>query len=455
MKATFFRWVNANRVILANASSLISSQLVTSVLGFVYWWLAARQFAPSAVGLASAAISAMMLLGSASVLGLGTLLVGELPRQPGKAPSLIAAALVVAGIAGSILGFLFALVAPALSADLRPLGAGIGNSLLFAAGVGLTTFTLVLDQALIGLLRGEFQLWRNGLFALIKLLILAAVGLWVADRFGLLIYATWVLGSLGSLVYLAVLGARRGVFKNGYRPEWGLLRKLGRTALAHHALNLTLQVPGLALPVLVTVELSATANAHFYVAWMVVSLLFVAPYALTTVLYAVSSAAPDVLAHKLRQTLALSYALGVLANLILLVGADIILGMFGGTYAEAAPGLHILALGVIPLIIRYHYVVLSRIQGRAANAAMFQATGSGLELTLAAGGAALGGLIGLEIGWLIALCVEAIFMAPTVYRVAGAGTRLDRRQTASGPADSAEGARLQLDSPAIEVPEGV
>ena len=44
MKAMLFRWVKANQVMLANASSLVSSQLITSALGFVYWWLAARQF---------------------------------------------------------------------------------------------------------------------------------------------------------------------------------------------------------------------------------------------------------------------------------------------------------------------------------------------------------------------------------------------------------------------------
>src|SRR5699024_11067773 len=128
--------------------------------------------------------------------------------------------------------------------------------------------------ALIGLLRGELQLGRNTLFALVKLLVLALVGLVVAGRSGLLIYATWIAGSLVSLAFLVALARRRPRWRAAVRPEWALLRKLGRAALGHHALNLALQVPGLTLPVLVTIVLSATANAHFYVAWMVVSLLF-------------------------------------------------------------------------------------------------------------------------------------------------------------------------------------
>src|SRR5438270_13344190 len=89
------QWVKANSVILLNAGSLIGTTAVTSALGFAYWWLAARQFSPEAVGLASAAISAMTLLGTFGMLGLGTLLVAELPHQHGKKVSLISAALVL------------------------------------------------------------------------------------------------------------------------------------------------------------------------------------------------------------------------------------------------------------------------------------------------------------------------------------------------------------------------
>src|SRR5262245_37524866 len=141
MKTTLFRWANDNRIIVKNASSLVSTAAVTSALGFIYWWLAARQFSPPAVGLASAAVSAMMLLGSISALGLGSLLINELPRHPDKTPALIVTAVLVAGTAGGVLGMLFALVAPRLSANLRPLTASFGSELLFAVGVAATAVT--------------------------------------------------------------------------------------------------------------------------------------------------------------------------------------------------------------------------------------------------------------------------------------------------------------------------
>src|SRR5438132_1175124 len=100
---------------LINAGSLVCTTVATGVLGFAYWWVAARQFPPQAVGLASAAVSAMMLLGSICILGLGTLLIGELPRQPGKEAPLISAALIIVGGVGACGGIIFALFAPLVS----------------------------------------------------------------------------------------------------------------------------------------------------------------------------------------------------------------------------------------------------------------------------------------------------------------------------------------------------
>src|SRR5947207_15483674 len=79
-----FQWMQVNSIILVNAGSLVGTTAVTSLLGFVYWWLAARALPPAIVGLASAAISAMTLFGTFALLGLGTLLPGGLRHQRGR-----------------------------------------------------------------------------------------------------------------------------------------------------------------------------------------------------------------------------------------------------------------------------------------------------------------------------------------------------------------------------------
>src|SRR6266566_911558 len=418
LRTLLYRWARTNSVMLVNAGSYIGATAVTSVLGFAYWWAAARWFSPQAVGLGSATISIMTLLGTVCIVGLGTLLVGELPRQPGKEGSLISAALIIVGGIGGCAGIVFAVVAPFVSTDLEPLRASVQNIVLFAVGVSLTAITLVLDFALVGLLRGKLLFWRNTLFAVAKLAALFAVSLWLSHIVGLTIYATWAVGNALSLAALAGFAVLKGGrFRRVNWPEWGLLRKLGPAALQHHMLNLTLRAPALALPVLVTVLLSATTNAWFYVSWMLASFVFIVPVALTTVLYAMVSGQPTSLAHKTRLTLGLASMASVLAACVLLLGTKQVLGLFGHAYAEQASlSLHILAFGSFPIIIKYHYVTICRIQDRIARATLPMIVGCLLELGLAVLGARLGDLPGLSLGWVAAVCVEALFMSRTVYK---------------------------------------
>lgn len=409
----------AYRVIVVNAGSLVATTAATSGLGFIYWWLAARLFSPAAVGSAAAAISAMTLLGTVAMLGLGTLLMGELPRQRGRELPLLTTALLVSGVVGAALGVLFGLLAPFISPELQTLVDTPGKDLLFAVGVSLTAITLVLDQALTGLLRGGLQLGRNTIFAVAKLVALLAAGFLVADRLGLTIYTTWVLGNMVSLVVLLRLGKAHGGWNRTARPDLALLNGLKRTAIGHHGLNLALLAPGLVLPLLVTAQLSASLNASFYVAWMLANFVFVPPAALSTMLYAVGSGDPDALAHKIRFTLRLAALGGLVAVAALFVFAPFVLGIFGASYAaEAQWSLRILGFGVFPLIIKDHYIAIYRISGRVGRAALLIGLLDVFELTAAAAGAYFGGLAGLSAGWVLAMLLGTVIMVRTVYRAA-------------------------------------
>lgn len=413
---------SANRRIIANASSLVGTASATAGLGLVYWWFAAHRFSPTSVGLAYAAISAMTLLAVIAALGLGTLLMGELPRQPDRQGALISAALMLAGVTGGVLGVLFAVTAPDVSSQLGPIGGSVGTVVVFAAGVGLTTMTLVLDQALIGLLRGGLQFIRNIIFALTKFLVLIGAGLSLTHTNGLTIYSTWVAGILVSLVCLLLYALRAGLHLGALRPRFRVLRGLGRATLAHHVLNLALQISPLTLPILVTALLSARIGARFDIAWLVANGIFIIPYALSLVLYAVGAAEPDLFRQRLRLTLGLGFASAVLASAVLFLGAGFLISIFSPAYAhDAVLPLRILILGIFPLLIKDHYVAICRTHGRAVCTALIVLVSSMLELALAISGAIWAGLPGLSTGWVVALCVQSLFMLPLVYRTARVG----------------------------------
>ena len=315
MRTSIYKWIKVNGVMLFNAASFVGTFIVKAGFGFAFWWVAARQFTPQSVGFASAAISAMTLLGTFCMLGLGTLLIRELPRQPGKAVSLISSSLILVGIVGAGVGLLFAFGVPLLSHDLQPLRASPQSVLLFAIGIGFTAIGMVLDQALFGFLRGDLQLWRNALFAGAKLAALAIAGFLLAQQAGLTIYTTWLIGDALSSASLAAYAVFKGKWNGRIpRPNLGLLRELGPSAIQHHLLNLLMMGPNMALPVLVTIIISTTMNAWFYIAFLLADIVYVIPQALVTALYAVSSAQPEVLARKARLTLSLAFGACLLAN---------------------------------------------------------------------------------------------------------------------------------------------
>lgn len=404
-----------NRTVLTNAASMFSATVVTALLGGAFWLVAARKFSADSVGVASAAVSAMMLLGYVATVGLGTLLMGELPRREVGHRGLLNAALLTGGAIGLVLGVGFALVAPLISSGLDLLGQSWLAMGVFAIGVGLTASTVVLDQALIGLMRGGLQLWRNVVFAVVKLAAILFVGLLLAGSEGIWIYATWVFGIAASVLVLVRFYTHRGTDR--LAPNFVELAGMRAEAATHHVYNLAIRAPDLILPLIVVSLLSAAENANFYIAWMIASLGFMVPVSLSSVLFAVGSGDPTGLHHRYRLSVGLSAVTALVFNLVVLAAGGLILSLFGAHYENGARGtLEILALGAFPETIKAHFLSIIRVERRMAWTMPLVLGGTAAEIT----GAVLGGIAGnLELvatGWLAAVCLEATVMAPTVFR---------------------------------------
>ncbi len=425
-----------HRDLLSNASSLVATTGVASALGFIYWALAARLFTQQAVGYGSAAVSALTLLGTFGMFGLGTVLIGELPRRRPRA-GLVAAALLASALGSMVLGLGFAVVAPSISERFWHISGTPGEAALFAAGVMVTGASLVFDQATIGLMRGGLQLARNVAFAVAKLIALFAAAVILHNQYGVGITASWVAGTAVSLVPVAIWLRLKGT-RVLPRPDWRVLRGLGRTAVAHSWLNIAITVPWSLIPVLVTVIISPSANAAFYVAWMLINFLYIVPGALSTVLFAVAAADPHMIASKLRFTMRLSLLIGLPVMAALILGGHLALSIFGARYAHAATlPLSLLAIGYLPAIPKIHYIAVCRAVGNIPRAAAVMTAAATSEVTAAALGGASGGLKGLSLALLGVYLVEGLVIGPAVLRAAmGRG----RHRRAEAPATAGHGA---------------
>lgn len=402
------------QLLLVTAGSLTGSMLLGSVLGAAFWWVATRLFTPHTIGIAVGSLSAMALVASLCLVGAGTLLVRELHRPGAQVAALIGTATLTAGTVAAFAGVLFAIVAPAINADFQELAADPLTVAIFAAGVSLTTIAIVLDEVLLGLLRARLRLLRNLVFNVVKIVLLAVVGIVVSGEQSVLIYGVWAAGALVSLFVLAPLVVR----SRRSRPlfSWTLLREMVPGAVSNQALNTALGLPAIGIPVAVSLLVAPEQTAQFYLAFMLASVSFYAPHALSQTLYAVGSRSQDRLWEHARVTAALSVGIGVAAVIGIALFATPILSLFGPHYASAAGFAPLLGAVSIPIVVKDHFSVVFRIRGREGYAFAMCALGAVVELAGAVIGLAVGGLGGLGIGWLLAVLLEALVMGPPLLR---------------------------------------
>jgi O-antigen/teichoic acid export membrane protein len=413
----------SHRDVLGNAITLASTTGVTSGLGFVYWAVAARLFSQQAVGYGSAAVSAMMLIGTTGMLGMGTVLIGELPRRK-DCGGLVSAALIASAGGSLLLGFAFVILAPSISRSFYFISGTIGQQALFVAGVVVTGVSLTFDQATIGLLRGGIQLSRNIVFSIVKLLMLPCAAAVIGDRLGIGVLAAWVIGISVSLAWSAIRlwGSSIDIFPS---PDWALLRGLSRTALAHNWLNLSVTIPQAIIPVLVTLVVSPAANAVFYASWTISGFMKILPVHLSIVLFAVIVADPQVMARKLRFTLRLSLLIGLPGLALLGIGAHLLLGLFGARYARAGTvALWLLLVGYLPCIPKVHYMAVCRASGHIARAAAVLSIAAGMEIAATVLGGMSGGVRGVSLALLIVYTFEGLVTLPAVLRAAAGRTKI-------------------------------
>jgi len=418
-----------NHDLLRNAGSLVATTGLTSLFGVVYWIVAAKDFKPAAVGYGAATVSAMTLVGTIGMFGLGTMLIGELPRRRERG-GLVAATVLASGIGSLVLGLGYPLVIFLGGGHTPQISGTPGRLALFAVGAALTGATFVLDEGTIGLMRGGVQLWRNMMASGIKLAALPVAALVLHDAFGVGLVLAWVLGTLLSLIPTVIM-LKRGGSRIFYRPDWKLLRRLGKVALAHNWLNLAIATPPKLIPVIVLAVVSPASTAVFYIAWMMAGFLFMVPASLSTVLFAIASAAPELIAEKLRFVLRLSVLIGLPAMAVLAIGAHLALNLFGHDYAQLGTvPLLLLILTYIPGLPKQQYIAVCRATGKVSKAAIVLAIAASCEMASVAIGGKLHGLDGLSVAYLGVCIVEGFVTAPTVWRAAYG--RIQQRKTETG-----------------------
>lgn len=402
--------------LVRNAASLYGSTIITSVLGFLYWLVAARMVPARAVGIASAVQSAAQLLAVFCVVGLSTLLISELSHDRSHARTLMLTAATLVGLLAALSAAVVSVVVHSFSSTVGSGLAGPVGTLVFILLSALTTILVLLDDACIGLLRGDLQLRRNTVFAVSKLLLLPLLILAWATQSGTELVVAWLAGLTISLLTLSMNLAQltRG---QASRLDFRRLFEKRRLIGSHHWLNISISAPRLVLPILVTTIVSAEANAAYTAAMLLIGFVNIIPSHLATVLFALKPGDEVALRREVKKTMGICLVLAVVSAPFFFLFSNFVLGIFGPSYTSASTALAILGLTTYPAAVKTHFVSISRVRGRMASAGASTLLGACFEVGLAALGGAKFGVTGVAAGYLAAVVIEVAIYGPVVFGV--------------------------------------
>ena len=337
-----------------NSVLIMASTVGTSGLGYLYWMVAARELPRPAIGTATALISAATVVSMVANLGLGHMFIQRLPGAAAREWSRIVGAGLLLGCAATAAAALAAvLVLPRAAGNFGFLGHPAGAVALVATAVALTA-SMLLDFVFVAHRASQGMLWRNLTLAGGKVLTLAGLTAAGLGSTGAVVLS-WTLPSIVVTGYTLRRSlprlrpgcrlARAGLGGGGLGAELPYVRG---SLTGHHLINLAQAGPSALLPVLVTARLGAGANAHFYMAWMTASVLFMVSPAVASAFYAERTNEAGRSASLPRAALVVLAVIGAPATGLFLAGGWI-LALFSPAYAVGGAALlKILVLAAIP-----------------------------------------------------------------------------------------------------------
>jgi O-antigen/teichoic acid export membrane protein len=390
--------------------ALVLNAALTSILGLVYWLVAARHYSPHAVGLNAAAISAMMFVAGVAQLNLMTALTRFIPvagRRSGR--FVLSSYLMTVGLAG-VAALIFLLGLEAWAPELDFLTGTPAFVLWFAAATMAWCVFNLQDSVLTGLTAAGFVPLENAVYSLAKIgLLFALVG--ASPHYG--IFASWTAALLVSLIPVNLLIFRRllprHVRRSDSRETLPPRTQVVRFVSADYAGSLFWLGATALMPVVVVAIEGATANAYYSLAWMIALPTIAISTSTGTALVVAAAADESNVAFYARRVLLQTAGLVIPAAIALALAAPYVLRLFGAEYEEhSATTLTLLALSAIPNVVNILYLNVYRVRRRMSVLVMALGVLCGLAFGLGVLLLSVLGIAGVGLAWLISQSVVAV-----------------------------------------------
>ncbi len=354
-----------------NSLFIMSSTVVTSVLGFVFWIIIARFYDVTAVGYGVATLNAIFLIAALGKLGLGTAIVRFISKEE-KPTELINACLTLTGLVSLAISAIFIAGIDVWSPVLSFIKGNAAFIVAFIFFALFSTLSGMMEQVFIALRRADLFLLRTSLLGLLRIALPLLMVIFFR-AFGIVSSCGIAIG-ITLLVSLFILLPR--VIK-GYKPaprlKFDRIKTIWRYSAGNYLANIFGQAPDKLLPILiVNIRLPGVSPAEgamqvafFYMAWRLAFFLFMIPNATSRSLFAEGSHFEDKLAANVRRSYKFTFILLVPAVVVVLLAGKWLLLLFGASYSENALSLlRVLTFSSLFVAVNHVYYSVLKVHGR-------------------------------------------------------------------------------------------
>jgi O-antigen/teichoic acid export membrane protein len=400
-----------------NGYSLIANTMATSGLGLIYWLLMARLYPAADVGKASALFVAMNFLAGLTALNFNGVLNRFIPQAGRQTRTLIIRAYAVSVAASACITTAFVLTTRWWGKSYAELGGLVPGLIFWGCVLAWALFTLQ-DSVLIGLRGAVWVLVENGIFGVVKIILIVVLVTRLPGPPG--IYASWMLPVIVAvpLVNALIFGSLvpRHVRQTGDRQISS--RQIGRFLAGDYSGAIFLLAGSSLVPVVVAAHVAAQEVAYFYMAWLISLTVNTIGINMAMSLTVEGAFEAATLAAHCRQALRKMSLILVPSCALVVLLAPWGLRLFGSAYAvHGTLLLQLLAVAALPSAVIELYLGALRAQGRTSLVAVIQAARGVLMLGFAIAMVGVAGTVGAALAILASQAAVAIAISPGLWDV--------------------------------------
>lgn len=390
-----------------NSYFLLLATAIPSILGFVFWMIAARFYTPSEIGIVVALISAITLLAGFSRLGLEFGIIRYLPNEPKKG-ELINSCLTIIVLLSALLAIIFIIGSDLWTSSLSFIK-GSEFTPLFIMFTVFFALTLFQQRVFLAFRRAEFTFFQTLTNSSLKLVLiplftsLGSLGLFIA--WGLPTVIAMLLSLFVFTPYLY-----REYFPKP-RVEKGVVNEMFHFSFGNYIAENLWYLPSRLFPLLIISILSAEMTAYFYIAWSIALILYVIPSVVGDSLFAEGSYNRENLKSVTISAIKFAFLILIPALFFIFIFGDKILLLFGRAYYENALDLLlILILAVVPFTFVRFYVAVQRVRGKVRDIVLSYLLIAAVSIGLCYLLMPVKGIAGVGVAWLLAQILALMFV---------------------------------------------